>query len=513
MTIPATITLCYPHTVPPKSNLLRTKEREFELKQMASELIGNSCILTEANLDFTKGSVVLGVEPVHNPHNQCASCILDVMTTRYFQEKKEALREINDHLITKLESLPDREYIEKITNIFYFALNNYLQENPGNKDVLDTTIAETWLGMKNPKMGRTEVMDLNDCWLNHAPKFKEFIQSLPTSILDTKKSKKVIPFVQKALAQKPSLEDKKLYLKQVIGFLLLEEVFKNTLQETKLSLAIEQQNLHFSKNRGPDLDLEISSHARRSERINDTLAKFPLNTILTLIPLACRSHPSELSDCDILSKDSESQHPFILTSDYIVQECKNARAADIALRQLLEEAFHVSPQSFLGKNDYFEMQDLESFLMGVSGLAIAPGSYARIPMHDHQTIYYKREGSFHTPAVSDNVLCEFLMTAAQFLFEEKCDWIENSCFAYLEQMMGSPTIYNLDQIKCTFQKIRDVVQTLEVKDLLKPDAQSGSYILRNSGLKGLISLHKEARKKCGLQPYPSNTTSSSCVIS
>lgn len=512
MSIPVDFNYYYPTTVPPRSDLLRTKERRVELAHAAMHLIGSDYQLTEVTMHFAHGSVILTVQPIDDPE-ESASCVIDAVATRFFQEKKKYIASINPTLAVKLENLSDREDIEKIVNIFYFTLDNYLKENPNDRDVTDTTIAETRLGLKNPKICRTEVMDINHWRLNDIPKFKEFIQSLPTSILDTRRSKKIMPFLQKALEQKQSLQDKGLYLRQVIGFLLLQEVFKNILEDTKLSIAIDKQNMYSCRSRNPDLNQENSYYAYRSERINETLSKIPINSILTLIPLACRSHPSKLSDFDLLNKDPESQHPFVINSEYLAQECNNAREADIALRQLLEESFHVSPQSFLEKDDYFEMKDLESFLMGISGLAISPGLYGRLPMKDHHTIYYKREGIVHIPEVSDNVLCEFLITAAQFLFEKEYDWMENSCSAYLEQMMGSPSIYELDTIKAKFQTIREVVQRLPIENLLKLESKDNRYILRNSGVKKLQALYQQGRHMSGLQHPSPNTASSSCLIS
>lgn len=509
MSISVDLNYGFPCTVPPKSDLFRTREKRQELVQAASYLVGQDYVLTEACMNFGNGSVVLEVQPAHNPEYS-ASCVIDAVATKFFQEQKEYIESINPALAAKLESLPDREYIEKITEIFYFTFNNYLEENPDDQRVTDSTVTEIRPGLKNPKFYRAEVMDTHDWRLNDIPKFKEFIQSLPTSLLDKNGYKKAIPFLQKALNQKQALQDKLLYLKQVIGFLLLQDVYKNILEDAKLSIAIEQQRIYSDPNREVDLSVENSYYASRSDRINKTLSKFPVNSILSLIPLACRSHPSKLSDFNLLKKDPETQHPFIIDSAYLAQECNNAREADIALRGVLEDSFKASPQKFLGKDDYFEMQKLESFLMGVSSLAISPGLYGRLPMEDHHTIYYKRDSISHIGSVSDNILCEFLMTSAQFLFEGEYNWMEESCLAYLQQMMGNPSIYELDAIKSKFQRIRDVVERLPVESLLKPGSTCNSHTLRNSGMKKLYALYQQGKEMSGLQhPAPS----SSCSIS
>lgn len=512
MTIPVSFTYSYPKIRPPKSDLLSTKENKQQLVHAASYIAGEDHVLTEVELDFVNGSVILEVQLASNP-DFSGSCTIDAVATKFFQEKRESIRNVNPQFIEKLENLEDTSSIEKITHIFYFAFNNYLQENPEDPCVIGSTVTKIRPGLKNPKINEPMVMDTKHWEYDDLPEFKAFIQSLPTSVLEVGKAKKISPFLQKALDQKKSYSEKILYLKQVIGLLLLQDVFAILLQDTKVSLAIEKQQIYSS--RESDLSQRSAYYAYRMERVCNTLKQLPINTVLSLIPLACRSHPNKLSIFDLLSRDPEEQHPFVIESKYLAEQCNNAREADIAFRAVLEDSFQASPQKFFDKNRDEYKERIESFLMGVSGLAISPGLYGRLPMLDHKNIYYKRDTLFNIPSVSENVPCEFLMTAAQFIFEKEYNWIENSCFAYLEQMMGATSIYDLDAIKAKFQRIRDVVHQLPVENLLKMGSKPNSpYLLRNSGLKKLQSLYQEGRKMCGLQaPSREERNSSSCSIS
>lgn len=510
MTIPVSFQYYFPKSIPPKSDLLSTRKNQEQLVHAASYIAGEDQILTEVGLNFGNGSVILEVRSANDP-DFFGSCIIDVVATKFFQENKESIRDISPEFIEKLEELEDTAPIEKITDIFYFAFNNYLQENPDDERVSVSTVAEIRTGLKNAKIYEPEVMDIEHWKFNDLPEFKAFIQSLPTSLLQVGESKKISPFLQKALDQKQSFEEKTIYLKQVIGLLLLQDVFTMILQDTKISIAIEKQQIYSSRN--CDVLEKSNYYAYKMERVCNTLKKLPINTVLSLIPLAHRSHPSKLSIFDLLNRNPKEQHPFAIESEYLTEQRNNAREADIAFRAVLEDSFK-SPLQKVFRKDCSDYKDqIESFLMGISGLAISPGLYGRLPMVDHNNIYYKREALFNIPSVSDNIPCEFLMTAAQFLFEKEYNWLENSCFAYLEQMIGSPSIHELDAIKAKLQRIRDVVYSLPVENLLKPGNNSNSYLLRNSGIKKLQTLYQEGRKMSGLQPPCRERTSSSCSIS
>lgn len=485
-----------------------------KLSQLADRVLDNASIedpsvpegtcvqvrLSEFNFNFLKGSLTikadLGEDQIESE--------LDIMDVKHKQNKKSYIADISPRLFSKIASTPCREEAEQITNIFIEIFNKYLREQNG-PDHMDECLARSTIqsvtpGFKEQKnIERVDAMSVKDLQHEAGEKFKSFIQTLPTSLF---KSKKAMHFLQEGLNQRSSLSDKILYLKQVLFLLTFQDVFKNTLEYMVTDSAISKSMQYTSS--GFDYASE-HRYQDRDWRIRDTLSQLPINSVLMLIPLACRASFAELSSTDDLSSPFRSE-------DYVKEECKKARKADLAFKNVIKKVYGKELQSFSVPTDHMNgdgLLTIEQYFMGISGLAISSGPNGRFPMHDHRTIYYGRSDITLLRAASDNAPAEFLMTAAQSYPGEDDIWVEERCLAYLDEMVGEISRNELDAIKGKIHNVREAINRISVDDLIK-EKIPGEYVLRNSAMKKLNSLYDETKKRAGLAP--SSNTKSSCSV-
>ena len=321
-------------------------------------------------------------------------------------------------------------------------------------------------------------------------------------------------FIQKALAginkkvlaglvQKKVYASKLEYLRQVLFLLTFQDAFKSKLQTMQRELPMDKHMLYTSSSRPSDMSQTSQDIRKRLELIETTLSQFPLNEVAMLIPLACRSSISELEEFDPTFEGSNQ-----IEGNYLIGQCMNARKADLAIREVLK-SFKIIPESFsVSKTDVDEvtgMESIDSYLMGISGLAISPGLMGRLAMRDHHAVYYERHWGSTIPHVSDNFPVEFLMTAAQFYSSTNEDWVERKCLGYVTQMMGHIRPHELEIVKASLGQVREAVRRAPVEILLKEKSGSSSsgsqqHVFRDSGIKKLQGLYEEARGRAGLPP-------------
>lgn len=495
----------YPTCRAPKGALLETDEEKAQLCDATDEIMAGFGFLRGIDINFGNGSVILTAESQHDSE-VTGTVMIDILATKFFRDNESYIADINPSLASRIQNDVLTKDVRKICDIFYLTYHRYLQQQTNEQGELDhlvenSTIISTKPGFKNFCFNK----HLEDKYvtsfkiLKETPgeNFKKCIQKLPHSLLNPKGFKKAAPFLEASLDLKHSYSDKLLYLRQVLFLLTFQDAFQNILQTTQQNLSMDKHMLYTSPARDLDISQESQYLQKRIELIETTLAQFPVNDVAMLIPLACRSSLLELNEhYDFLENGNT------IEKDYLVRECANARKADIAMRQVLQKSFDIVPKNFsINKNDWQDadgMESIESYLMGISGLAISPGLMGRLSMQDHRTIYYKRDSLFNIPNVSDNFPIEFLMTAAQFYTSSNDDWIEEKCLAYVTEMMGKISLHELETIKCKIQHIRQAVQKAPVDILLKQ--RSINYILRDSGLEKLQSLHKTVREQVGLPP-------------
>ena len=169
------------------------------------------------------------------------------------------------------------------------------------------------------------------------------------------------------------------------------------------------------------------------------------------------------------------------------------------MKNLLEKGFGKKLESF--SND--GIRSIESYLMGISGLAISSGLLGRVAMNDHHKVYYQRHALCSIPNVSDNLPLEFLLTAAQFYPTTNENWIEETHLGYIKEMTGAISSHEIEGLKYKLQRVRDAVNKSPVEKLLQGSS------LKTSAMTKLQSLYKKTREEVGLMPLPDK---SSCSI-
>lgn len=491
----------YPICREPKGELIKKEER-IQLCDATDEHLAGQGFLRNVDMDFCDGAVTIKFQSQRNPELY-GNMLLDVVATKFYEQNKEQIARINPHFSHYMENNILTKGIRTVSEIFYRAFNRYLETQTTEEDGLDelvesSTIANSKPGFKNfhkyCDYDNEHVTSCNILTGRAGECFKSFIESLPTSLLTQKNKKKVALFLQEGLNQKRFSSDKILYLKQVLFLLVFQDVFKDSLLELKQSLNMEKDNLYRSPNRSHDLQTQSQYIQSRIELINKTLSKLPVNDMMSLIPLACRSSIEELN------QDRYFMNCYI-KEESLSRECCKARQADIAIRNVLEHSFRVTPKSFAGEG----VKSIESYIMGLSGLAISSGVLGRLAMKDHHKVFYQRHELCSIPSISDNLPLEFLVTAAQFYSATNDNWMEETHLGYLKEMTGAISPYEIEGLKYKMQRVRDVVKNASVEKLLNGNT------LGKDAIKNLQSMHTDCRRNVGLAPLP-KSKSSACSI-
>lgn len=491
----------YPIERMPDKVLLEAEEEKLELCDATDEHLSGHGFLREVKMDFSYGSVTITYQSQRNPELY-GTMLLDMVATKFYDQNKEEIARINPHFSHYMESSILTQGLRKVSDIFYRVFDRYLETQTTDEDGLDelvesSTIANSKPGFKNFHSycyrNDEQVTSSTILTAKAGEGFKSFIETLPTSVMSQKNKKKTALFLQEALNQKSFLPDKLLYLKQVLFLLVFQDVFKESLLELKQSLNMEKDNLYRSTSRSHDLHSQSQYIHQRIEMIDKTLAKLPVNDVLALIPLACRSSLEELSH------DRYFMNSYI-KEESLSRECCKARQADIAIRNVLEHSFQITPKSFSGEG----VRSIESYIMGLSGLAISSGLLGRLAMKDHHLIFYQRNQSCSVPSVSDNLPLEFLVTAAQFYPTGNDNWIEETHLGYIKEMTGAISPYEIEGLKYKLQRVRDTVSKAPLEKLLECNT------LSKDAIKNLQSIYRDVRRNVGLAPLPKSK--SSCSI-
>lgn len=478
------------------------KSERYELYTATDELLSGHGSLRKYLMDFCSGTTLLTFES-HINQEFYGTMLLDMVATKFFSEHKEDIAQVNPPFSNYMESNILTKDLTKISDLFYRAFSRYLEDKTTEEDGLDelverSTIANSKPGFKNFHRychDHNEYVTSSNILTGRAGEcFKNFVESLPVSLLNQKNKKKAALFLQEGVNQKRFPSDKALYLKQVLFLLVFQDVFKESLLDLKQSLNMQKDNLYRSPSRSHDLHSQSQYIYKRIELIDKTLEKLPINDVLALIPLACRSSLEELSH------DRYFMNCYI-KEESLSRECCKARQADIAIRNVLEHSFKVTPKSFAGDG----INSIESYLMGLSGLAISSGLLGRLAMEDHHQIFYKRQALCSIPSVSDNLPLEFLVTAAQFYSATNDNWIEETHLGYIKEMTGAISPHEIEGLKYKMQRVRDAVKNAPIEQLLNGNT------LGKDAIKKLQSMHTECRRNIGLAPLP-KSNSSACSI-
>lgn len=481
---------------------LISNEEQLELCDGTDEHLAGQGFLRNVDMDFCNGAVTIKFQSQINSELY-GTMLLDMVATKFYEENKDEIATVNPHFSHYMESSILTKGLRKVSEIFYRVFDRYLEEQTTDEYGLDnvvenSTIANSKPGFKNFHRGcdaHNKLVPSSNILTGKAgEEFKKFLETLPTTLLTQKGKGKAALFLQAALDQKDSHCDKLLYLREVLFLLTFQDVFKESLLELKQSLNMEMDNLYKSTSRSHDLYSQSQYIRSRIALIDKTLAKLPINDVLALIPLAHRSSLEELSHDRYFMN-------YYIKEESLSRECNKAREADITIRKLLENVFHTNLKNFSGDGKF----SIDSFIMGLSGLAISSGLLGRLAMRDHHKIFYKRHEWSSIPSVSDNLPLEFLVTAAQFYPATHDNWIEETHLGYIKEMTGAISPYEIEGLKYKLQRVRDVVKNAPVEQLLNGNT------LGKDATKKLQSMNNECRRNIGLAPLP-KSKSSACSI-
>lgn len=506
-----------PMMCPPDEAKLLNEGEKHIICDATDQLLKEIGCLRKVDLDFANGTVSFTAEYIdgHTRQLDREEVVLDILARKFFEDNKEYIEYINPSFASRLWSNVYAKDIEKISEIFYLAYERY-KEQYTKEDTLDSRVRKVTIynlkpGFKSFNYDSSDIAANPDI-LQEASgeKFKNFIQTYPTSLLSGKKPEKAILFLQSGVDQKSSYEEKVSYLKQVLFLLNFQELFKNILQNMHQRAIAEKRNINMNPCGGDNSPENLRHLQMRIELLSETLSQFPVNDIAMLIPLAFRSSPNDLSE-----HNAPFENFSQIGCEYSALECSKAKEADTAIRNVLQKKF---PEDFSLERSYNNegIRSINQYLMGISGLAISQGLMGRVAMYNHRNINYCYDSLFQMEPVKDNFLMEFLLAATQFSSNQNYDWIEEKYLGYITEMMGKISIDELNDIKSNIYKLHRVVDELPVAEyLLKKHSSSNQlcadeYVLRNSAIKKLHLLCKATREKVGLPPIRDNT--SSCSI-
>lgn len=371
-----------------------------------------------------------------------------------------------ENFVTRLESIPCYEEAKKISELYFSILKNYIEiydeEKEGAKvnpinDFSNYLVCSKgvkgFFQLKSPILFTTPAIGDLSLLPKKCKFYKLITKSLSTSLTICEPEISTL-FLQHALSQKDTIQEKTLFLKQVLFMCLFKRALYSILQSSENqieSVSFFQQN-HNDRN--------------QLEYIRNSLSKFSVSDLLLVIPLACRSSP--------IDKDSFS---LFVSKKFEEDQIARARASYEVFIKVFVDSFGFSHEK-LGARASNELTHVKQeecakinrFIKTLSSMAISGGPFGRSVFYDY---CLENEGD-----LCENLPLELVMTAAQYYSLED-DWLEEIYLGYISKIFGRISLSDIELIRDKIQKITNFVDTTLMENLLKKNKQNEVSLAKN----------------------------------
>lgn len=462
-----------------------SQETQKELIKAVSILFStyNKSMFSSQNYEDSLGDLVCELDyssGIANIKSSKNNFLLDMLNIKFiFTTLYPSLCEIKGSDLKNLSRLKNNlELIvcyteaEKISQIYFSSLKKYIGSyecdttgaiNPIKKFSEHLLCSEGVKGFRYLKppcllftsptiADKIALPDKNQC------RFAKFIDKLPESILAfEKKSKKFIKsFLQNGLDIRDTHENKILFLKQIIFFMLFKQfVF------SMFSQKLENSNSHTQK-----------------EFLNYALAKCSFSDLLVMIPLSYRI--SKSTNC------SKNMSLFV-SEELINQEVQKANVTYKNFIKMFSQDLNFTLED-LGENVInrsLEQTKINQFIKGLSSLSISGGVFSRYAFYE----YCLKSGE----DLSENIPLEIILGITEGYFENGFSF-EESHLGYLLKILNVFPREEIPEIHTAIDTIGNHIKQIPVEECLKRN-ERGQYLLHGKALKTLREYYLRGQEK------------------
>lgn len=390
--------------------------------------------------------------------------ILDVLMINFFLnrlplELSSAQRgsKTIENFVTRLESTLCYEEAKKISELYFSVLKNYIEiydeEKEGTKvnpinDFSNYLVCSKgvkgFFQLKSPILFTTPAIGDLSLLPKKCKFYKLITKSLSASLTISEPEISTL-FLEHALYQKDTIQEKIFFLKQVLFMCLFKRGLYSILQSS------EKQN---------------DNDRNQLEYIRNSLSKFSVSDLLLVIPLACRSLPND--------KDSFS---LFVSKKFDEDQINRAVACYEVFIKVFVDSFGFSHEKLgarasneLTQVKQEECAKINRFIKTLSSMAISGGPFARSAFYE----YCLEDES----DLCENLPLELVMTAAQY-YSLGDNWLEEVYLGYISKIFGRISLSDIELIRNKIQKITNFVDTTPIENLLKKNKQDEVILARN----------------------------------
>lgn len=432
----------------------------------------DSCETVVCELDYSSG--LINIKSSKNKFLLDMLNIKFIFTTLfpYLLELKDTELQGLSQLKKNLQPIICYKEAEKISQIYFSSLKKYIDNyecratigiNPVKKFSEHLLCSEGVKGfryLKPPCLLFTsptiaDMMALPD---RKKCRFTKFIEKLPESILAFRKnSKKIIEsFVQNGLDIRDLYENKILFLKQIIFFMLFKQFLVSMFSQK----------------------VEISNSHAQKEFLNYALTKCSFSDLLVMIPLACR-----MSNAADFSKNIS-----LFVSEELINE--GIQKANLSYKNFLKMFsqnynFTLEELGNNGKTRSLEQTKINQFIKGLSSLAISGGVFSRPAFYE----YCLKSGE----DLSENIPLEIILGITEGYFQNGFSF-EESHLGYFLKILNVLPKEELKEIQTAIDTIGNYVKQIPVEGFLKTN-ERGQYLLHRKALEMLAECYLKGQEE------------------
>lgn len=371
-----------------------------------------------------------------------------------------------------LESIMCYREAEKISQIYFSSLKKYIDAyecgatvaiNPIKKFSEHLLCSDGVKGFRyvkppcllftSPTIGDKGVLpNKKEC------RFTRFIDKLPPSILTFKKSSRntIKSFLQNGLDIRDTYENKVLFLRQIIFFMLCKQFLVSM-----FSHKIKTPHSYTQK-----------------EFLNYALIKCSFSDLLTMTPLACR-----LSQRADFSKNIS----LFVSEELIKQGIEKANLTYKNFLNIFSQNYNFTPED-LGENvtdPSLEQTKINQFIKGLSSLAISGGVFSRPAFYE----YCLKGGD----DLSENLPLEIILGITEGYFHKSFSF-EETHLGYFLKILNVLPQEEIIELQTAVDLIGKYIDQSPVEGFLKTD-ERGQYLLDRKAVESLRECYLKGQEK------------------